>query len=111
MSDGAPTISTHVLDTGSGLPASGIRVRLERLVDDGAAVEVGETLTDADGRIRQLLAGELTEGVYRLTFWLGDEVGRLFQRLQLDVHVDDASRSWHVPVLLAPYAITSYRGS
>jgi 5-hydroxyisourate hydrolase len=110
MADALPTISTHVLDTGAGRPAAGIRVTLARLVDDGAHIPAGEGVTDADGRVRRLLAGELTAGDYLLTFHLDDR-GGFFQRVTLEIQVQDASRSYHVPLLLAPYGITSYRGS
>jgi 5-hydroxyisourate hydrolase len=106
---GRPTISTHVLDTGSGQPAAGIRVRLE-VVGPDAIEPVGEGMTDADGRIRDLLGDrELVTGRYRLTFELG--AGRFFERVALDVGIDDATRNHHVPLLLAPYGMASYRGS
>jgi 5-hydroxyisourate hydrolase-like protein (transthyretin family) len=38
-------------------------------------------------------------------------VERFFRRLTLDLRVTDAKRSYHVPVLLAPYSLTTYRGS
>jgi 5-hydroxyisourate hydrolase len=110
MSGIEPTISTHVLDTASGRPAMGIRVSLARLVDDGAEVPAGEAVTDVDGRVRRLLEGPLTPGHYRLTFHLGD-ASPFFRRVDLELRVDDADRSWHVPLLLAPYGVSSYRGS
>ena len=108
--DSTPTISTHVLDLGSGRPAVGVRVTLARLIDDGAVVPVGEGRTDSDGRIRALLAGDLTQGDYVIAFHLDDHE-RFFQRVTLEVHVDDAERSYHVPLLMAPFGISSYRGS
>jgi len=110
MGEGRPTISTHVLDTMLGLPARGIRVRLSRLVDDGAEVHAGEGKTDADGRVYELLAGDLLPGDYRLTFWLGGR-GGFFERVSLDLHIDDVTRTYHVPLLLAPFGLTLYRGS
>jgi hydroxyisourate hydrolase len=106
---GRPTISTHVLDTAGGRPAPGIGVRCWRL--DGAAAEpMGEGVTDDDGRIRDLLGErELTPGAYRLTFELGS--GRFFEAVTLDVRIDDPARSHHVPLLLAPFGLTTYRGS
>jgi hydroxyisourate hydrolase len=109
VSQGRPTISTHVLDTATGTPAAGVRVRLLRL-DGDAAHAAGEGTTDADGRIGDLLGGgTLLAGTYRLAFDLGS--GRFFAAVTLDVRVDDAGRSYHVPLLLAPFGITSYRGS
>jgi 5-hydroxyisourate hydrolase len=94
-------LSTHVLDTASGRPASGVLVALER---DGAVVARG--VTDADGRIAQL-AGELAPGRYRLVFELE---GRFFRRVALDLEIG-AEVKYHVPLLVAPFGVTSYRGS
>jgi 5-hydroxyisourate hydrolase len=111
MDVAGPTISTHVLDTGLGRPAAGVPVRLARMVADGALVPAGEGTTDADGRIRRLLPGPLVPGTYRLTFELHEYGRSFFREVTLEVNVEDASRSCHVPLLLAPYGITSYRGS
>ncbi len=104
-----PTISTHVLDTAGGRPAAGIHVACSRLVGD-AAEPMGAGVTDDDGRIRDLLGDhELVAGRYRLEFDLGP--GRFFERASLDIRIEDATRSHHVPLLLAPYGLTTYRGS
>ena len=105
----APTISTHVLDTETGLPAAGVHVTLYRLVDDGQPMRLTQALTDDDGRINDLLERPLTAGDYRLEFGLPR--GGFFERLSLDLHVNDATRSYHVPLLMAPFSLTSYRGS
>jgi 5-hydroxyisourate hydrolase len=113
---GAPTISTHVLDTGRGAPAVGVHVTLYRLSDDGRALRLTQALTDADGRVRDLLERPLVAGAYRLEFDLtfeadGAETERLFRRVSLDLEIADTARSHHVPLLLAPFSITTYRGS
>jgi 5-hydroxyisourate hydrolase len=140
----APTISTHVLDTERGGPAVGVHVTLYRLADDGRPLRIAQALTDADGRVRDLLERPLAVGDYRLEFDLAREIAvdppahdappaavarmrdrpaapptatggtapeRFFRRLTLDVRVTDTSRSYHVPLLLAPYSVTTYRGS
>jgi len=114
----APTISTHVLDTERGAPAAGIAVTLYRLSDDGRPLRLTQTLTDADGRVRDLLERPLVAGQYRLEFDLGPGVDAkavrptgLFRRVSLDLLVEDTARSYHVPLLLAPYSVTTYRGS
>jgi 5-hydroxyisourate hydrolase len=110
VSQDQPTISTHVLDTAAGTPRAGIRVRLRRPVGDGSAPIVGEGATDEDGRIRDLLgAGTLEPGAYRLEFALDPD--GFFAGLTLDLRVLDASRSYHVPLLLAPFGLVTYRGS
>ena len=95
------TLSTHVLDTATGRGAAGIAVALER---DGA--EVARGVTDADGRVREL-ASSLGAGRYRLTFDLAD---RFFRRVALDVELR-ADGHYHVPLLVSPFGVTSYRGS
>jgi 5-hydroxyisourate hydrolase len=114
----APTISTHVLDTGMGAPAVGVHVTLYRLSDDGRPLRLTQALTDSDGRVRDLLERPLVVGQYRLEFDLAprsdDEaaiVDRFFQRISVDLLVADAARSYHVPLLLAPYSLATYRGS
>ncbi len=96
------TLSTHVLDTASGRPASGVAVSLEK---DGAVISRG--VTDADGRIAQL-ADALEPGRYRLVFDLA--VNNFFRRVALDVEIGSDS-TYHVPLLMTPFAVTSYRGS
>jgi hydroxyisourate hydrolase len=95
------TLSTHILDTASGRPAAGVPVSLER---DGAVVARG--MTDADGRIAKL-AERLEPGRYRLVFELD---GRFFRRVALDVEIG-ADAKYHVPLLVTPFGVTSYRGS
>ena len=93
-------ISTHVLDTGRGVPASGVRVEL---FDGDELVGYGET--DDDGRIRQL--ADAAPGTYRLVF---HSASPFFRRVEVEV-VIEAGRDYHVPLLLSPYACTIYRGS
>ena len=114
---GAPTISTHVLDAEHGRPAAGIHVTLYKLGEDDRPIRLTQTLTDDDGRVRDLLERPLSPGTYRLEFNLAGRTtvegseGRFFRRLSVDLRVDDVSRSYHVPLLLSPYSLTTYRGS
>jgi 5-hydroxyisourate hydrolase len=106
-----PTISTHVLDTELGAPAAGIRVTLYRLDVGAAPIRMTQVLTDTDGRVRDLLERPLVAGDYRLEFELGREADSFFRRLAVDLSIVDVGRSYHVPLLLAPYSMTTYRGS
>ena len=106
-----PTISTHVLDTELGAPAAGIRVTLYRLDIGAAPIRMTQVLTDTDGRVRDLLERPLVAGEYRLEFALGREDDSFFRRLAVDLSIVDVGRSYHVPLLLAPYSMTTYRGS
>lgn len=106
------TISTHVLDTERGMPAAGVHVTLYRLgVGDAGQIRMTQALTDGDGRIRDLLERPLTEGDYRLEFDVAHEDGSFFTRIAVDLRITDTERSYHVPLLLAPYSMTTYRGS
>jgi len=108
----APTISTHVLDTERGMPAAGVRVTLSRLdVGEGSPVRMTQALTDADGRVRDLLERPLAVGDYRIEFDVAHDDASFFTRIAVDLHVTDPGRSYHVPLLLAPYSMTTYRGS
>ena len=112
MADAArPTISTHVLDTETGQPADGIRVALYRLDVGSSPIRMTQALTDGDGRIRDLLERPLVAGDYRLEFDLARGDAPFFTKVAVDIHVEDAKRSYHVPLLLAPYSMTTYRGS
>ena len=115
-----PTISTHVLDTDAGTPAAGVHVILYKLGEDDRPIRLTQALTDDDGRVQDLLDRPMSAGVYRLEFNLvgprgptneGDDDERFFRRLSLDLQVNDTSRSYHVPLLLAPFSMTTYRGS
>ena len=112
MADGArPTISTHVLDTETGMPAVGIRVTLSRLDVGAAPIRMTQVMTDGDGRVRDLLERPLAAGDYRLEFDVAGEGGSFFTRVAVDVSIADTTRSYHVPLLMAPFSLTTYRGS
>ena len=94
------SLSTHVLDTGRGKPASDVRVKL-LLGDEPIAVAT----TDSDGRIEEL-ARDLEPGLYTLVF---HPPSPFFRRVELEVSLDDGH--YHVPLLVSPYSCASYRGS
>jgi 5-hydroxyisourate hydrolase len=96
-------ISTHVLDTEQGAPATGVRVELWR---GDALVAAAET--DGDGRIAELAPAGLEPGAYRLVF---HPPSRFFRRVELEVEIADAARHHHVPLLFSSYGCASYRGS
>ena len=113
---GTPTISTHVLDAEQGKPAVGVHVTLYKLGEDDRPIRLTQALTDDDGRVRDLLGRPMAPGRYRLEFTLAgrtmpDGVNRFFERLVVDLAIDDVSRSYHVPLLLAPFSMSTYRGS
>lgn len=105
------TISTHVLDAERGVPAVGVRVALYRLDVGDAPIRMTQALTDGDGRVRDLLERPLAAGDYRLEFDVAHENATFFTKLSVDLRITDIGRSYHVPLLLAPYSMTTYRGS
>jgi 5-hydroxyisourate hydrolase len=114
MAGARPTISTHVLDTERGVPAHGVAVAVFRLTDDGGSELINEVETDADGRIADLLDGDDLEiGDYQILFDVASYRGEdsFFQGCAVGVRIDDPERNYHVPMLLAPFGLTTYRGS
>jgi len=97
------TVSTHVLDVVSGKPAAGVRVTLGT-----------RTLTtDAQGRIADLSGGGVNPGAYRLLFEVGAYFAgapHLFETVALELQLSEG-RHYHVPLLIAPYACSTYRGT
>lgn len=109
-------ITTHVLDTARGKPAAGVHVSLE--AKHGAAFSVVQTgTTDEDGRIRTLTDPDgVPAGTYRLTFALEEYFAKLgqdafFPEAQVTFSVRNVSDHFHVPLLLAPFGFSTYRGS
>jgi len=107
------SLSTHVLDASAGRPAVGVGVTLQRRA--GADWEpVATGTTDADGRIREL--GQPGAGVYRISFdtggyFAGQGVAAFYPEVQVVFEIADPDEHYHVPLLLSPYAYSTYRGS
>lgn len=110
-------LTTHVLDSSIGKPAEGVEVILEQLQPPGDWKKIAEGVTNADGRISDLLVSEslLTTGNYRLVF----ETSSYFQKQKkktfypkvlIEFEITDTSHV-HVPLLLSPYSYSTYRGS
>jgi 5-hydroxyisourate hydrolase len=104
------SLSTHVLDSALGRPAANVRVSLDR---DGE--RLASASTDADGRVRALCA-ELPAGTYRLLFDTGGYfaatgTATFFPQATVTFTVADPDQHYHVPILLSPFAMSTYRGS
>jgi 5-hydroxyisourate hydrolase len=107
-------VTTHVLDAAFGTPAVGVAVELDRQGRDGWS-EVASGATDADGRIGALGPDRLETGVYRLVFATGDYFQAthrpaFYPQVQISFLVTGTER-YHVPLLLSPFAYSTYRGS
>ncbi|HEY3687499.1 MAG TPA: hydroxyisourate hydrolase [Streptosporangiaceae bacterium] len=110
-------VSTHVLDAATGRPAAGVDVRLE-YADGDTYTEIGRGRTDADGRVRAWASGgEVTRpGTYRLVFATGayfaaHDVAAFYPEVAIAFTVAIPDEPHHVPLLLSPYAYSTYRGS
>ena len=109
------TVSTHVLDVARGRPAEGIVVGLFAL-DEGHRRHVATAHTNADGRTGEPLATGLAAGAYELLFAVTDYFARdgtsaFYDAIPIRFRIDDAAARYHVPLLLAPWGYSTYRGS
>jgi 5-hydroxyisourate hydrolase len=110
-------ISTHILDVTLGRPAADVAITLEKRTDTGWQ-PLGDGRTDADGRVKSLLAEGhvLTAGVYRSTFavdpYLLAKHGRgFYPEVVITFRVENPAEHFHVPLLLSPFGYSTYRGS
>ena len=112
------TISTHILDTSRGSPASGVAVCLEVQNIDESWTELSHAWTDDDGRVKPffLVAQPVNDGTYRLVFdtepyFSALSINCFYPQVSIVFKVDDASQHYHVPLLISPYGYSTYRGS
>lgn len=110
-------ITTHVLDTSLGRPATGIAVKLFHVHENGTCAEVGQGVTNSDGRVGDLLPeeSEIT-GTYRIEFdtasyFSGTGRESFYPRVEILFNVAQDGGHYHVPLLLSPFGFSTYRGS
>ena len=106
-------ITTHVLDTSTGRPAAGVPVRLERQNGEQWE-EVGSGVTDEDGRVGDLVVGDVEPGIYRITFESEAyfaEQEHFYPVIRIEFRCAPGRRHYHVPLLLSPFGYSTYRGS
>lgn len=117
MSKVPSKISAHVLDTARGVPAAGLRVGLHVLEPNGAFHLRYEALTDADGRVAELLPdAPLEPRLYRVTFatesyLLATQQAVFYPSVEVVFRAAAGEQHYHIPLLLSPYGYTTYRGS
>ncbi len=114
-------LTTHVLDTANGHPAAGMKLSLFSISGD-ERILIKTEVTNGDGRCDSPLlgAGEIHPGVYELVF----EVGEYFEaqgirsdspaflgQVPVRFGIGDANAHYHVPLLVAPFSYSTYRGS
>ncbi|WP_303980292.1 hydroxyisourate hydrolase [Dongia mobilis] len=113
-------LTTHVLDTAHGVPGAAMRLELYRLAPD--RVLVAQTITNADGRCDRPLLEDaaFTAATYELVFHAGDYFAgrgldlpqpRFVDIVTLRFGVSDPTQHYHVPLLVSPFAYSTYRGS
>ncbi|OZF46354.1 hydroxyisourate hydrolase [Rhodococcus sp. 14-2470-1b] len=108
---GRSFVTTHVLDSSSGAPAQGVSVVLAN-----ARQEIAQGVTDSNGRIESLGPDALDPGRYRLTFDTGRyyadrDVHTFYPAVEIVFETAPDASHYHVPLLLSPFAFTTYRGS
>ena len=110
-------ISTHILDTALGRPATGVAVSLARL-DGGTWTHLNASATDADGRCKYLLpeTATLQAGVYRVHFATAEYFAAqgligLYPFVEIVFEIRDNTQHYHIPLLLTANGYTTYRGS
>lgn len=122
MSQHRSYVTAHVLDAATGTPARGVSITLSSVSDqetgerkDSAGV-IAEAVTDDDGRVSELGPAHLPSGVYQITFGTGDYFAArgqdtFYPQVQVQFRVEEAQAHYHVPLLLSPFAYSTYRGS
>ena len=114
-------LTTHILDTTSGIPASGVRIELFKY-SGGVRSRIRETVTNDDGRTDSplLSAEQCMPNVYELLFHMGDyfrERGAdlpdqpFFDVVPVRFTILDHTQKYHVPLLASPWGYTTYRGN
>jgi 5-hydroxyisourate hydrolase len=114
-------LSTHVLDTANGKPASGMALRLYGISAQGSTL-IKTAVTNSDGRVEPALLQDqdFEPGRYRLEF----DVGPYFKAITTDLPelvflemvpiefgVADSRQNYHIPLLVSPWSYSTYRGS
>ncbi|WP_022870480.1 hydroxyisourate hydrolase [Yaniella halotolerans] len=105
-------VTAHILDASLGTPAPGVTITLQR--DDNT--EIAQAVTNADGRVPELGPETLEAGVYRITFGTGEyfssrNVETFYPSVIVNFTVEPGQKHYHIPLLLSPFAYSTYRGS
>ena len=116
-------LSTHVLDTARGRPAGDVRIELWHMHADGEKL-LKTVRTNADGRTDQPLLDDVSiqVGAYELLFFVGEYFSaqgdpaaaadpRFLDIVPVRFGIADAAANYHVPLLVSPWAYSTYRGS
>jgi len=104
-------ITTHVLDTARGRPATGVPVTVE-FMSEGQWITIGSGATGNDGRLTDLVPErlKLRPGYYRISFATA-AYSAFYPRIEVTFVIENASEHYHIPLLLSPFGYSTYRGS
>jgi 5-hydroxyisourate hydrolase len=109
------TLSTHVLDVARGLPAAGISIALYALAGETRTI-IARAVTNPDGRTDAPIAGNLSAGPYELIFsvapyFAANGVAAFYADIPIRFTLPADGTHYHLPLLLAPWGYSTYRGS
>ncbi|MCJ1685423.1 hydroxyisourate hydrolase [Rathayibacter sp. VKM Ac-2927] len=108
-------VTTHVLDAVLGRPAQDVPVALEARRGFGWE-PIATARTDADGRVAEFGPTELPAGIYRVVFDTAAYFERsgtasFYPEVVVAFRLEDTAAHFHIPLLLSPFAYSTYRGS
>ena len=105
-------LTTHVLDTMRGCPAAGMKIELWS-VENQALIKSIETNTDGRTDAPLLAQEEMKAAQYELVFHVGDYFGekKFLDKVPVRFTISDPGKKYHVPLLVSPWAYSTYRGS
>lgn len=106
-------ISTHILDTHLGKPAAAVTVKLFNAENHTL---LGQGQTDADGRLKDFGLTNFLVGEYQLEYdiapyFAAKQLDTFFPKVCIQFHVHNPQEHFHVPLLISPFAYSTYRGS
>ena len=110
-------LSSHILDIGTGQPATGVSVKLEKMDKNRKHWnKIDEKITDKNGRIPDFLKEDKkNQGIYRLTFLVEDyfkqkNTDTFYPFIEVVFEIKDDNH-YHVPITLSPFGYSTYRGN
>lgn len=106
------SLTTHVLDTSRGCPAAGMTIELWAL-DPARLVKTAQTNRDGRPDAPLLSGDEMKAGNFELIFLVGDYFGekKFLDRVPVRFTITEADVKYHIPLLVSPWAYSTYRGS
>jgi len=105
-------LTTHVLDTARGCPATGMTIELWS-IDQSKLLKTVQTNSDGRSDSPLLSGKEMVAGTYELVFHVGDyfDERKFLDRVPVRFIISDAAAKYHVPLLVSPWSYSTYRGS